>query len=151
MEKLKIYSTLLSANGRKVMAVCHALGIDPVIKEVNIYSREGQNPEYLEINPLGKIPTLVDEEITLTESNAIVVYLSEKYANMFQYGSNPIKRAGINKWLFCESSQWQPLLTNILGAQVGSKLLPNVFPVPKNRPNWGANRRLNDLIIWKTI
>ena len=56
MENLTIYSTLLSANGRKVQAVCFALGIEPIIKIVNVYNGEGQTKKYLGINSLGQIP-----------------------------------------------------------------------------------------------
>ena len=52
------------------------------------------------------------------------------------YDSNPIIRAEINKWLFWEGSQWQPLLINILGDCVGHKLLPDIFPAPQQKPNW---------------
>ena len=136
MKELKLFSSLLSANGRKVQAVCCELEIDARIEEVNVYSGEGQNPEYLEINPLGQIPALSDGHITLIESNAIAVYLSERYGNMALYGSAPEQRAEVNKWLFWESSQWQPMLTSLLREHVGHKLLPEVLPAPQSTPEW---------------
>ena len=59
---LKIYATPLSANGRKVLAVCRQLELNPEIHEVNVYRGEGRRPEYLAINPTGKIPALIDGE-----------------------------------------------------------------------------------------
>jgi glutathione S-transferase len=38
-------------------------------------------PEFLKINPAGKIPVLVDGDLVLTESVAIVLYLAEKYSD----------------------------------------------------------------------
>lgn len=139
MEKLKLYSSLLSANGRKVQAICDALNIDATVIETNVYDGEGRNPEYLKKNPLGQIPTLVDDKITLIESNAIAIYLSERYGNMSLYGSSPLQRAEINKWLFWESSQWQPLLTQMLGPYVGHRLLPHPVSAPQAKPNWEAD------------
>ena len=40
---------------------------------------EHQQPEYLAINPMGKVPALVDDVFTLWESGAILLYLAEKY------------------------------------------------------------------------
>lgn len=55
---LKIYATPLSANGRKVLAVSRHLGLNAEIHDVDVYRGEGRTPEYLAINPTGKIPTL---------------------------------------------------------------------------------------------
>jgi glutathione S-transferase len=60
-----LYTTPLSANGRKVLAVSHHLGLEPEIKLVNVYKGEGRTAEYLSINPSGKIPTLVDGDLVL--------------------------------------------------------------------------------------
>lgn len=119
-----------------MQAACHALGIRPVIVETNVYQGDGETQEYLGINALGQIPTLVDHHFVLTESNAIMVYLSETYAECALYGTTPRKRAAINRWLFWESSQWQPHLSHILGSHVGHILLPKIFPVPSATPHW---------------
>jgi len=136
MTGLKLYSSLLSANGRKVLAVCCALEIDITIEEVNVYAGQGNSLEYLKINPLGQIPVLSDAHIRLSESNAVLIYLSEKYGNMSLYSSIPERRAEINKWLFWESSQWQPLLTTIMAKEIGHKLLPELLDAPQSKPDW---------------
>ncbi|MDJ1173914.1 glutathione S-transferase family protein [Roseofilum sp. BLCC_M114] len=49
---------------------------------LNIQENEHRKPEYLTINPMGKVPALVDEDFTIWESGAILLYLAEKYGNL---------------------------------------------------------------------
>src|SRR3979490_485923 len=46
---------------------------------VNLLAGENRRPEFLRISPAGKVPVLVDGDLVLTESAAIVLYLAEKY------------------------------------------------------------------------
>ncbi|MDJ1182717.1 glutathione S-transferase family protein [Roseofilum casamattae] len=48
---------------------------------LNLRENEHQTPEYLAINPMGKVPALVDEDFTVWESGAILLYLAEKYGD----------------------------------------------------------------------
>ena len=57
---LNLYTTPLSANGRKVLAVSRQLGVSCNVHLVDVYKGEGRTPSYLAINPSGKIPTIVD-------------------------------------------------------------------------------------------
>jgi glutathione S-transferase len=132
-----LYSTPLSANGRKVLAVCHQLDLRPEIRLVNVYQGEGRTPGYLAVNPTGKIPTLVDGEFTLSESNAILQYISEAYGDFRLFSRDPKERAGIASWLFWESAHWQPALISVLAPFVGHKLRPEISPAPSDAPDWG--------------
>ena len=133
---LTLYTTPLSANGRKVLAVSHHLGLRPEVRLVNVYENEGRTPEYLAINPAGKIPTLVDDEVTLSESNAILQYLAEAYGDFRLYSSDPAERAEISSWLFWESAHWQPALIPVLSQFVGHKLRADVVSAPSGSPDW---------------
>lgn len=133
---LTLYTTALSANGRKVLAVSHHLGLQPRIEPVDVYRGEGRTPEYLAINPLGKIPTLVEGDLVLSESNAILLYLAEAHGDCRLWAREPRSRAEIARWLFWEASQWQPALTEVLRPFVGHALLPDLVPAPAG-VNWG--------------
>jgi glutathione S-transferase len=135
---LTLYTTPLSANGRKVLAVSRQLGLRADIRLVNVYRGEGRAPEYLAVNPLGKIPTLVDGDLTLYESNAILQYLAEAHGDFGLWSHNPKVRALISRWLFWECGHWQPVLTTILAASVGHRLLPDVVPRPALDVDWNA-------------
>lgn len=86
------------------------LGVEFEPISVNLAAGEQRRPEFLEINPAGKIPTLVDGDMVLTESVAIVMYLGEKYdhAGLMPTGLQP--RAELNRWLlFTATELEQPL------------------------------------------
>lgn len=131
-----LYTTPLSANGRKPLALCHALGLEPEVRRVNVYAGEGRTPEFLAVNPLGKIPALVDGDFVLVESNAMLVYIAEQYGGSRFWSAEPRARAGILRWMFWEASAWQPALSGVLAPCVGHRLLPNVLPAPSEPPDW---------------
>jgi len=77
---------------------------------VNLIAGEHQRPEFLKINPAGKIPVLVDGDLVLTESVAIVLYLGEKYSAKGLLPTDLGQRAQVNRWLlFAATELEQPL------------------------------------------
>lgn len=129
---LKLYATPLSANGRKVLAVSRHLGLNPEIHDIDVYRGEGRSPEYLAVNPSGKIPTLIDGEFVLFESNAILLYLAEARGANRLWSSESRQRSRIAQWLFWESAHWQPVLIALLSGLVGHRLLPERIPSPRH-------------------
>jgi len=84
------------------------LGVDfePII--VNMRAGEHRSPQFLAINPAAKLPALVDGDLVLTESAAIVLYLAEKYRKFLP--PDPRGRAEVNRWLlFTVTELEQPL------------------------------------------
>jgi glutathione S-transferase len=84
------------------------VGFEPVT--VNLVAGEHRRPEFLKINPAGKIPVLVDGDVVLTESVAIVLYLAEKYPEKGLLPRDLGDRAQVNRWLlFAATELEQPL------------------------------------------
>jgi len=133
-----LYTTALSANGRKPLAVLEDLGLRGSfeVREVNVYRGAGRAPWFRAINPAGKIPTLVDGDFTLFESNAIMLYLDEVYGDSRLSSRDPRERAELLRWLFWESAQWQPALAKVLSPFVAHRLLPDAIPAPEEPPQW---------------
>lgn len=140
MSKLTVHGTLCSANARKVIAVADEIGVSFDVRETNVYQGAGQTDTYLSLNSLGQIPLLEDGDKTIAESNAILIYLVSKFGANTLYTTNPSAQAMINTWLFWESSQWQPILTDVMRAHVGHKLLPSVIPAPASSPDWATDK-----------
>ncbi len=55
------------------------LGVDYELVHIDFETRQHKSPEYLAINPAGKVPALVDGDTTLFENGAICLYLADKY------------------------------------------------------------------------
>jgi glutathione S-transferase len=86
------------------------LGVDFEPIRVNLLAGEHQRPEFLKINPAGKIPVLIDGDRILTESVAIVLYLAEKYFDRGLLPAGLSERAQVNRWLlFAATELEQPL------------------------------------------
>ena len=81
--------TWTTPNGRKVSILLEELGLPYHVHSVNIGKGEQFAPEYLKINPNGKIPSLVDPQgpdgkpIAMMESGAILIYLARKTGKLF--------------------------------------------------------------------
>ena len=77
---------------------------------VNLVKGEHRRPEFLALNPAGRVPTLVDEDFVLTESVAIVLYLAEKHPEAGLLPADRRQRAEVNRWLlFAATELEQPL------------------------------------------
>jgi glutathione S-transferase len=71
---------------------------------------EHRRPEFLALNPAGKLPVLVDDDLVLTESVAIVLYLAEKYPQNGFLPADLRARAEVYRWLlFTATELEQPI------------------------------------------
>lgn len=86
------------------------LGLDFEPVTVNLKAGEHRRPEFLELNPAGKLPVLVDGGMVLTESVAIVLYLSGEYGSHRLLAETAEDRAQVMRWmLFAATELEQPL------------------------------------------
>jgi glutathione S-transferase len=86
------------------------LGVEFESVPVNLMLGEHRSPEFLKINPAGKLPALVDGDLILTESIAIALYLGEKYPDKRFIPADPAQRAQLYRWLlFTTTELEQPL------------------------------------------
>uniref|UniRef100_A0A2M4AT53 glutathione transferase n=1 Tax=Anopheles triannulatus TaxID=58253 RepID=A0A2M4AT53_9DIPT len=98
---MDFYYLPLSAPCQSVLLVAKALGLQLNLKQLNLFTEEHLKPEFLKINPQHTIPTLVDNDVVLWESRAIITYLCEKYGkNDSLYPRDPKKRALVNQRLY---------------------------------------------------
>lgn len=93
---MQFFTNPISPNCRKVDAVAKQLGLALEHKIIDLAKGESRTPEFLAINPNGKVPVLVDGDVVLWESNAIQAYLASKTDNELWPKTN--LRYQIMKW-----------------------------------------------------
>jgi glutathione S-transferase len=90
--------------------ILQELGVDFESVIVNLAAGEHRHSEFLKINPAGKLPVLVDDDLVLTESVAIVLYLAEKYPHKGFLPTDIKQRSQVYCWLlFAVTELEQPL------------------------------------------
>jgi glutathione S-transferase len=121
---LKILGRANSFNVRKVLWICDELGIAFEREDWGRGFTPTSTPEFLEINPIGLIPAVIDDGVVLRESNAIVRYLATKHGPEAIYPRDPLQRAHVEQWM-----DWANYETSISlrGAFLGGML---------NEPPW---------------
>jgi glutathione S-transferase len=101
-----LYDYLPSGNGYKCRLVLKALGMPYDLVQLDILNGESRTPEFLAINPNGKIPVLVVQgRGPIAESHAIIAYLAERSALI---PSDPYERALMWQWMCFEQYQLEP-------------------------------------------
>jgi GST-like protein len=98
-----------SPNGHKVTIALEELGLAYEVRSVNVFVGEGQRPEFLALNPTGKIPVLRDRasDVVISESDAILLYLADKAGKLVPT-SGPMRVCAI-ELLFLQASLQGPM------------------------------------------
>jgi glutathione S-transferase len=86
------------------------LGAEFEFIPVNLQAGEHRRPEFLALNPAGRVPVLVDGDLVIPESAAIVLYLAEKYPEKGLMPTSLEQRAQVYRWvMFAMTELEQPL------------------------------------------
>jgi glutathione S-transferase len=97
---IKLYGHLnrLSPNTLKLRVALAEAGAEYEYVVVDLGKREQHRPEFLALNPHGKIPVLVDDDFVLPESDAILWYVAERFAEANLLGGSARSRARALAW-----------------------------------------------------
>lgn len=111
---LKIWGRRNSSNVRKVLWCAEEIGLTYESIEVGGSFGGTQAAEYQAMNPNGLVPVIEDHGLPLWESNAIVRYLSARYALGTLYDESPIVRVQSEKWMDWSTSRMAPLYSELI-------------------------------------
>jgi glutathione S-transferase len=96
---IKLYEVALSGNCHKVRLLLSMLGLSYESMAVDLAAGEQRTPAYRALNPFGEVPTLVDGDIAIRDSQAILVYLASRYGGERWWPQDPVRLARIVGWL----------------------------------------------------
>jgi glutathione S-transferase len=108
---ITLYGSPRSSAGRCIWALEEA-GVPFTQKDVDMKNKEHKSPEFLKINPMGKIPAMVDGDIALFESMAINYYIADNYKKEL-LGTNALEKGLSMQWSFWATSELQPPIIEV--------------------------------------
>ncbi|MEM7715573.1 MAG: glutathione S-transferase family protein [Cyanobacteria bacterium P01_A01_bin.68] len=115
---MKLYNLELSGNCYKVRLFLSLLDIDYELVPVDFMAQEHKSPEFLQLNPLGQIPVLQDDDLVLRDSQAILVYLAKKYGGEAWFPSDAVGMGIVTQWLSTAANE---IARGPADARVGTK------------------------------
>lgn len=103
-----------SPNVLKILIMLEEIGQPYHLHNIDVVRGDGKTPSFLALNPLGKVPVVVDnnaagETNPIFESGAILIYLAENYGRGFLPDAGPA-RWDVLKWLFAQVAYAGPML-----------------------------------------
>jgi GSH-dependent disulfide-bond oxidoreductase len=101
--------TFTTPNGRKASIMLEEIGLPYEVHKIDITKNDQFTPEYIAINPNSKIPAIVDRDndITIFESGAILIYLAEKTGKFLP--TELKKRFEVIEWLMLQMGSIGPM------------------------------------------
>ena len=102
--------TAATMNGYKPVIFLEEAGVPYDLTSINFSKQEQKAPDYLKLNPNGKIPTIYDrsEDRAIFESGAILWHLAEKYGQFLS--EDPVIRSETMQWLFFQVGHVGPMM-----------------------------------------
>jgi GST-like protein len=135
--------TAATPNGHKASIMLEEIGWPYEVVPVNLLKGEQRRPEYLAINPNGRIPTIIDrgnDDFVVFESGAILVYLAERSGNLLPAGVKA--RSTVLQWLMFQMGGLGPMMGQ---ANVWFRYYDEEVP-PAIRRYQGESRRLLEIL-----
>ena len=109
-KQLTIWGRANSVNVQKVLWCLRELDLGYDRIDAGLHFGKNNEPPYLAMNPNGRVPTLVDGDYVLWESNSVMRYLCLAYGKGTPiYPEAPKVRAGVDRWLDWTLSTLQPV------------------------------------------
>ncbi|MGH7095538.1 MAG: glutathione S-transferase family protein [Stellaceae bacterium] len=141
---LKIWGRASSSNVQKVLWCCAEIGIEYDRTDWGGPFGGNRDPEYLKLNPNGLVPTVIDGDLVMWESNTICRYLCATRGGERLHPRDPAERTHVERWM-----DWQ---LSVIGAPMGALLQGLVRAKPEERdPATIEGARKRALMAWTLI
>lgn len=104
-QPIKFYRFALSGHSHKAELFLSLLGlpVDPI--DMDLAGGAHKTPAYLAMNCFGQVPVIQDGDVTVSDSNAILVYLASRYGSESWLPRDPAGAAQVQRWLSVSAGQ----------------------------------------------
>lgn len=96
---MKLYHHPLSGHAHRAILFASLLGVAHERVEVDLAAGAHKRPDFLKLNPFGQVPVLVDGDVVISDSNAILVYLARKAGPTHWLPGDAEGEAAVQRWL----------------------------------------------------
>src|SRR6267378_7226953 len=114
---IKLYDFLPCPFGQKVRIVLAEKGLSYELVQIDFTQGEQRKPDFLRLNPFGRVPVLIDEDITVYDSTIIAEYLEDEYPEpplLPAIGSSAL-RARARTWEDFADTSFTPQVGQLMG------------------------------------
>jgi glutathione S-transferase len=135
--------TAATPNGHKISIALEELALPYTVHAIDLIAREQKRPEFLALNPNGRIPVIVDRaagDFVVFESGAILIYLAEQTGKLMP--SDPKGRSLVMQWLMFQMGSVGPMMGQ---ANVFFRYFPEKLPAAIERYQ-NESRRLLEVL-----
>lgn len=121
--------TAATPNGHKISIALEELGLPYRLRVIDLQAGEQKQPDFLALNPNGRIPVIVDhaaDDFVVFESGAILVYLAEKTGRLMP--TDPQGRSRVMQWLMFQMGGVGPMMgqANVFYRYFPQKIQPAI-------------------------
>lgn len=96
---MKLFHMALSGHAHRARLFLSLVGADCEIVEVDLAAGAHKTPEFLALNPFGQVPVLVDGDVVVPDSNAILVYVAKTLGRTDWLPEDALAAARVQRWL----------------------------------------------------
>ncbi|MBV6823118.1 glutathione S-transferase family protein [Pseudomonas sp. PD9R] len=118
---ISIYGDTGSGSFRRVLTAAKHMGIEFEHIPVDLLEGESQAPEFLTINPAGRVPVLVEGDTVISEASAINLYLAEKFDSPLLPKGDA--RYETIKWMFWAAEHWRVFSSYLFNERIGKRVM----------------------------
>ena len=118
--------TASTPNGWKASVTLEELGLPYTVHKVDLGAGDQKQPQFLRLNPNGRVPVLVDNGFAVFESGAIMLYLAEQTGELMP--TDPQGRSLVVQWLMFQMGGVGPMMgqANVFYRAMEEKLQPAI-------------------------
>ena len=97
---IQLYRHAVSGHSHRVQLMLSLLDLPCELVDIDLLAGAHKDPAFLALNAFGQVPVLQDGDVTLADSNAILVYLASRYAAPGGWlPTEPVEAAQVQRWL----------------------------------------------------